>query len=83
MKKIKDVEVDKDEYPKQWMSPIPTECDICYAKIGDIFYDAKTIYGPWGCLCEKCFKLHGVGLGIGLGQKYDAKTKLVIKGLNE
>lgn len=42
------------------------KCDIC-TEISA--YDAKTIYGAWGYLCEGCFKQVGVGLGLGLGQK--------------
>lgn len=41
-------------------------CDIC----GDeAHYDAKTTGGPWGYLCEQDFSTHGVGLGLGRGQR--------------
>lgn len=41
-------------------------CDIC----GDVaHYDAKSTLGPWGYMCESCFAKHGVGLGVGLGQR--------------
>ena len=40
-------------------------CAFC----GDLAkYDGKTLKGPWGYMCEKCFKLYGVGLGVGKGQ---------------
>lgn len=42
-------------------------CDIC--KCQPASYDAKTKDGPWGNLCEDDFKKHGVGLGLGLGQR--------------
>jgi len=32
-------------------------------------YDGKTKDGPWGYMCEKHFQEHGVGLGMGRGQK--------------
>lgn len=33
-------------------------------------YDAKTIYGPWAYLCQKCFELYGPSqLGTGYGQR--------------
>jgi len=44
------------------------DCDIpaCGKKAG---YDAKTKMGPWANLCEEHFQEHGVGLGLGKGQK--------------
>jgi hypothetical protein len=32
-------------------------------------YDGKTIHGPWAYMCEGCFKMFGVGLGTGRGQR--------------
>lgn len=32
-------------------------------------YDGKTKHGPWAYMCEGDFAVHGVGLGLGLGQK--------------
>jgi hypothetical protein len=32
-------------------------------------YDAKTTIGPWGYLCSDHFAEHGIGLGLGLGQR--------------
>ncbi len=32
-------------------------------------YDAKTRLGPWANLCTACFVEHGVGLGLGKGQR--------------
>ena len=56
-----------------WLSPPPRACDVCDDTITDVFYDAKTTMGPWGCLCERCFTQGpGLGkLGTGLGQKYE------------
>ena len=43
------------------------KCDFCDKEAK---YDARTIAGPWANLCENCFKLLGMGLGTGKGQKY-------------
>ena len=48
----------------------PTKCDICHSQVGDEFFDAKTINGPWANMCTECFNTIGVGLGTGLGQMY-------------
>lgn len=49
-------------------------CDICQTKDrGDIpaVMDGKTTLGPWWAnLCENCFSEYGVGLGLGLGQRF-------------
>jgi len=39
-----------------------------------VMYDARTRRGPWGWLCQSCFNLEGIGLGIGLGQKYELQS---------
>ena len=64
-----------------------TICDICKqeaTEVGPRFYDCKTMLGPWGLLCVKCFPVHGVGLGTGrgqvYGQVYSSKTRRKIGG---
>lgn len=57
-----------------WSSENPTNCDSCGSKIKDMFFDAKTKGGPWGCLCLSCFTLDGVGLGTGRGQRYQKQS---------
>lgn len=32
-------------------------------------YDGRTVYGSWAYMCEDCYKIYGIGLGIGKGQK--------------
>lgn len=32
-------------------------------------YDGKTVDGPWAYMCETHFRLLGVGLGTGKGQR--------------
>jgi len=49
----------------------PSKCDVCKAKIGKTFYDASLRGMGWGNVCPSCFKMHGKGLGVGLGQKYN------------
>lgn len=59
------------------------DCDICKivdhcaALAGTITtealkkaaYDGKTTIGPWAYMCPYHFGLHGMGLGLGRGQK--------------
>jgi len=61
----------------EWLSPIPKECDLCGAPITDVFYDAKTYYGPWACVCPRCFdhKPRSMKIGTGHGQKYEKQSE--------
>jgi len=47
------------------------DCDMC--KSGFIKrkarYDGRTRMGPWAYMCKVHFRLYGVGLGLGRGQK--------------
>jgi len=36
--------------------------------------DGKTNMGPWAYMCEGCFQSHGVGLGLGKGQRLIVKN---------
>jgi hypothetical protein len=54
----------------EWLGINPKICDNCNKKIVAVFYDAKTIHGPWAFLCPNCFDSIGLGLGLGRGQKY-------------
>lgn len=57
-------------------------CDFCKRSVDwfSWFVDGKTTTGPWAVMCPDCFKLRGTGLGLGKGQKYDAKTREKIEG---
>lgn len=47
-------------------------CDLCN-HLGEpphpAEYDGKTRMGPWANMCERHFRMYGVGLGMGRGQK--------------
>ena len=43
-------------------------CDIRGCK-NKAEYDGKTNFGCWANMCSKCFKIWGLGLGLGKGQK--------------
>ena len=58
--------------PKQitYINP-PKVCDDCGKPFGKVMYDAKSAWGPWGNFCQACFDRECLGLGTGLGQKYE------------
>jgi hypothetical protein len=58
---------------KYWMGTRPTRCDICNQRLISYFIDGAT-RGPWALMCGTCHKIHGRGLGLGLGQKYDLES---------
>jgi hypothetical protein len=63
-----------------WEVEMPAKCEVCKKDVGDVFYDAKLDGGPWALMCEECFDTRGAGLGMGMGQKYDAKTSKKLAG---
>ncbi|MEU4217188.1 DUF4314 domain-containing protein [Actinoplanes sp. NPDC026623] len=47
-------------------------CDIHRAVRNTVVaarYDGATRQGPWAYMCDGCFMAHGVGLGLGRGQR--------------
>jgi hypothetical protein len=64
---------------KLWMGTRPCTCDICGGRITKTFIDGKTKMGPWGIMCKACHKSKGVGLGTGLGQRYELKEAEFVK----
>lgn len=42
-------------------------CDVCNKDWS--LYDAKTKMGEWAYMCLHCYKIYGIGLGLGKGQK--------------
>jgi len=71
----------KEKVIKEWSSKLPETCNICDKPFGKTFIDGATDHG-WALMCERCHKIHGFGLGIGYGQKYNTKTKKGISGFN-
>ena len=65
---------------KKWAGELPEKCDLCRGPLRVVFFDCATTAGPWGILCRGCFMFHGVGLGTGRGQKYDAQTGVKLEG---
>lgn len=59
---------------KKWTGKVPVKCDGCDNILEGTFIDGRTIFGPWAIMCEDCHTTHGVGLGIGKGQRYDLET---------
>ena len=60
---------------RYWMGTTPEKCDICSFVFKSYFVDGATKgdsgwHGMWGCMCVKCHRIHGIGLGTGRGQKY-------------
>jgi len=55
-------------------------CDICKHPAEEYYVDGKTVFGPWANMCIACHKIHGVGLGINKGQKYNVKTRNKVDG---
>jgi hypothetical protein len=66
---------------KKWMGAKPDSCDLCghVLKSGQ-FIDGKTVHGPWAIMCPTCHLMYGVGLGTGLGQRYDGFTLKKLEG---
>lgn len=54
---------------KVWISPVPEKDDFGLPVVGT-FIDGRTKAGPWAIMSLASFKNHGVGLGVGFGQKY-------------
>ena len=54
-------------------------CDFCRDWMGratEARYDAKTMGGPWANMCERHFEAHGIGLGVGRGQRYLLRSSM-------
>lgn len=56
-----------------WIGSV-SKCDNCAKPINDNFYDCNSQVG-WMLACPECFKLYGVGLGMGMGQHYRKMTE--------
>ena len=54
---------------KKWSGKVPVRDDFGYPIVGT-FIDGRTRMGPWAIMSLSTFNEHGVGLGLGKGQKY-------------
>lgn len=54
----------------RWLGTIPKRCEICEERLEREFVDGRTKLGLWAIMCVNCFRVHGVGFGLGKGQKY-------------
>jgi hypothetical protein len=52
------------------MGNVPT-CDDFKKPIEDEFVDGKTRMGPWAFMTPSSYRMYGVGLGLGRGQRYE------------
>lgn len=52
------------------------QCDFC-TKSGT--YDARTFDGRWAFMCQAHFEEHGIGLGLGKGQRLVLKVEEYLK----
>ncbi len=56
-----------DHYTKIKVGVLP-KCNICMKH--EAKYDGKTLLtGRWAYMCQECFDIYGIGLGLGLGQE--------------
>lgn len=55
---------------RYWMSAVKEEDDFGHL-IHDTFIDGATIYGQWAIMTPESHRLHGRGIGPGLGQQYE------------
>lgn len=57
--------------PVEWYVTVSeVVCDICGQQILNYFVDGKTISGRWALMCISCYRVNGIGRGIGSGQMY-------------
>lgn len=64
----------------RWFGSKPVLCQCCHDPLEneEFFYDSNH-HSPianrliWGIVCSACFEVYGLGLGVGLGQKYENK----------
>lgn len=60
--------------------PVVKRCDFCARPLEGTYVDGATKIGPWADMCESCFKQHGVGIGTGMGQRYEVSTGKKLEG---
>lgn len=58
---------------RRWAGRVPAKDDFGVVILGE-FVDGKTRQGPWAFMSRQSYKKHGVGLGMGRGQRYQQRT---------
>ena len=53
-----------------WLSPVGGFDDFGMP-ISDCIIDGATTSGPWGIMTPSSHRMHGRGLGLGKGQRYE------------
>lgn len=57
------------------------KCDLCDKAVGKTYVDGKVKgMSSWATMCERCHAIVGLGIGTGLGQRYDSETGRKIAG---
>jgi len=64
-----EAEAKKEPTPKYWLGS--RVCNFCGMAYPQTLIDGTTVDGRWAIMCKECYKVFGVGLGIGLGQRYE------------
>lgn len=67
-------------HKKRWQGQPPTHCDLCGRKLSQQFIDGMTQMGSWAIMDPGCHHYKGVGLGTGIGQRYDFVTLEKLEG---
>lgn len=55
-----------------WCGTPEKRCNLCGKPLERVFVDGRVLGRTcWAIFCLECHDKHGVGLGVGLGQRYD------------
>lgn len=66
-------DIQRGQKEKEYFIGAPKICDICKISFKNQKYMIDGAVKPSGagaCMCPKCYRIHGVGLGWGVGQLY-------------
>ena len=63
-----------------WTGEPPEKCDLCEEQLEETFIDGVVQGRGWAVMCPRCHKEKGIGLGMGCGQQFDARTGVKLAG---
>lgn len=64
-----------DSDARYWIGRPPMVCQICTWPLQGVFIDGKVKHnGWWANMCPKCHKRWGIGIGPGIGQRYERQS---------